>query len=39
MMSYGTTDERAWMLDEAAAEPIVKAAVDGGVFNKWAAQN
>ncbi len=30
-MSYGTTDERAWMLDEAAAEPIVKAAVDGGV--------
>jgi aryl-alcohol dehydrogenase-like predicted oxidoreductase len=31
MMSYGTTDERAWMLDEAAAEPIVKAAVDGGV--------
>jgi 1-deoxyxylulose-5-phosphate synthase len=31
MMSYGTTAERAWMLDEAAAEPIVKAAVDGGV--------
>jgi len=31
MMSYGTQDERAWHLDEAAAEPIVKAAVDGGV--------
>ena len=31
MMSYGTTTEGAWMLDEAAAEPIVKAAVDGGV--------
>jgi 1-deoxyxylulose-5-phosphate synthase len=31
MMSYGTTAERTWMLDEAAAEPIVKAAVDGGV--------
>ncbi len=31
MMSYGTTAESAWMLDEAAAEPIVKAAVDGGV--------
>ena len=31
MMSYGTAAERAWMLDEAAAEPIVKAAVDGGV--------
>ena len=31
MMSYGTAAERAWHLDEAAAEPIVKAAVDGGV--------
>ena len=32
MMSYGGTQaERAWHLDEAAAEPIVKAAVDGGV--------
>ena len=31
MMSYGTTAERAWHLDEAAAEPIVKAAVDGGI--------
>jgi 1-deoxyxylulose-5-phosphate synthase len=31
MMSYGSQDERAWHLDEAAAEPIVKAAIDGGV--------
>src|SRR5205809_3531476 len=31
MMSYGTQAERAWHLDEAAAEPIVKAAVAGGV--------
>jgi aryl-alcohol dehydrogenase-like predicted oxidoreductase len=31
MMSYGSQAERAWHLDEAAAEPIVKAAIDGGV--------
>jgi 1-deoxyxylulose-5-phosphate synthase len=31
MMSYGTAAERAWHLDEAAAEPIIKAAIDGGV--------
>jgi 1-deoxyxylulose-5-phosphate synthase len=31
MMSYGSQTEQAWHLDEAAAEPIVKAAVDGGV--------
>jgi aryl-alcohol dehydrogenase-like predicted oxidoreductase len=31
MMSYGSQTERAWHLDEAAAEPIVKAAVEGGV--------
>ena len=31
MMSYGTGSERPWVLDEDAAEPIVKAAVDGGV--------
>ena len=31
MMSYGTEAERAWHLDEAAAEPIVKAAADGGI--------
>ena len=31
MMSYGSQAERAWHLDEAAAEPLVKAAIDGGV--------
>ena len=31
MMSYGIQAERAWHLDEAAAEPIVEAAVEGGV--------
>src|ERR1017187_9767605 len=31
MMSYGSQAERAWPLDESAAEPIVKAAVEGGV--------
>ncbi len=31
MMSYGSQAERTWHLDEAAAEPIVKAAVDGGI--------
>jgi 1-deoxyxylulose-5-phosphate synthase len=31
MMSYGNNSERAWVLDEDAAEPIVKAAVDGGI--------
>jgi 1-deoxyxylulose-5-phosphate synthase len=31
MMSFGNDSERPWVLDEAAAEPIVKAAVDGGV--------
>jgi 1-deoxyxylulose-5-phosphate synthase len=31
MMSYGSQAERAWHLDEGAAEPIVKAAIDGGV--------
>ena len=31
MMSFGSQAERAWHLDEAAAEPIVKAALDGGV--------
>ena len=31
MMSYGTDPGRAWMLDEAAAEPIVRRAVDGGI--------
>src|ERR1700730_66193 len=31
MMSYGNDSDRPWVLDEAAAEPIVKAAADGGV--------
>jgi 1-deoxyxylulose-5-phosphate synthase len=31
MMSYGNDSERPWVLDEDAAEPIVRAAVDGGV--------
>src|SRR2546421_6841979 len=31
MMSFGNASERPWVLDETAAEPIVKAAVDGGV--------
>ena len=31
MMSFGNDSDRAWALDEDAAEPIVRAAVDGGV--------
>ncbi len=31
MMSYGNDSDRAWALDEQAAEPIVRAAVEGGV--------
>src|SRR5258707_14093630 len=31
MMSFGNDSERAWVLDEDAAEPIVRAAVDGGI--------
>ena len=31
MMSYGNDSDRPWVLDEQAAEPIVKAAADGGV--------
>jgi 1-deoxyxylulose-5-phosphate synthase len=31
MMSFGDNSERPWVLDEGSAEPIVKAAVDGGV--------
>jgi 1-deoxyxylulose-5-phosphate synthase len=31
MMSYGSQAERAWHLDEAAAEPIVAAAIEGGI--------
>jgi 1-deoxyxylulose-5-phosphate synthase len=31
MMSYGRSGERPWALDEAAAEPIVRRAVDSGI--------
>ena len=32
MMSYGSKTERAWHLTEADAQPLVKAAADGGVM-------
>jgi aryl-alcohol dehydrogenase-like predicted oxidoreductase len=31
MMSYGASDERPWALDEEAAEPIVRRAVESGI--------
>ncbi|HMD57518.1 MAG TPA: aldo/keto reductase [Solirubrobacteraceae bacterium] len=31
MMSFGNDSDRPWVLDEHAAEPIVRAAVEGGV--------
>jgi len=31
MMSFGRNDGRPWALDEAAAEPIVRRAVEGGI--------
>jgi 1-deoxyxylulose-5-phosphate synthase len=31
MMSYGRHESRPWTLDEAAAEPIVRTAVEGGI--------
>ena len=31
MMSFGNDSDRAWALDEEAAEPIVRAAVEGGI--------
>ena len=31
MMSYGNDSERAWVIDEDAAEPLVKTAVEGGI--------
>src|SRR5580658_7553514 len=31
MMSFGNDSDRPWVLDEEAAEPIVRAAVEGGV--------
>jgi aryl-alcohol dehydrogenase-like predicted oxidoreductase len=32
MMSYGNDSDRPWALDEDAAGPIVKAAVEAGIF-------
>jgi aryl-alcohol dehydrogenase-like predicted oxidoreductase len=32
MMSFGRHESRRWALDETAAEPIVRRAVDGGVI-------
>jgi 1-deoxyxylulose-5-phosphate synthase len=32
MMSFGNDSDRPWVLDEDAAEPIVRAAADGGVI-------
>jgi aryl-alcohol dehydrogenase-like predicted oxidoreductase len=31
MMSYGTHESRPWTLDEDAAEPILRRAVEGGI--------
>ena len=31
MMSYGAHESRPWALDESEAEPIVRAAVEGGI--------
>ncbi|MGO8906342.1 MAG: aldo/keto reductase [Solirubrobacteraceae bacterium] len=31
MMSFGNDSDKAWVLDEDAAEPIVRAAVEGGI--------
>jgi 1-deoxyxylulose-5-phosphate synthase len=31
MMSYGNESDRPWVLDEASTEPIVRAAVEGGI--------
>jgi aryl-alcohol dehydrogenase-like predicted oxidoreductase len=31
MMSYGNDSDRPWVLDEAAAEPIIRQAVEGGI--------
>jgi aryl-alcohol dehydrogenase-like predicted oxidoreductase len=32
MMSFGDKSSRQWVLEEGAAEPLVKAAADGGVI-------
>src|SRR3974377_2461167 len=31
MMSFGNDSDRPWVLDEDGADPIVRAAVEGGV--------
>lgn len=31
MMSYGKTETRQWAIDEDAAEPIIRRAVEGGI--------
>jgi aryl-alcohol dehydrogenase-like predicted oxidoreductase len=31
MMSYGDNSDRPWVLDETAAEPIIRRAVEGGI--------
>ena len=31
MMGFGNDSDRPWVIDEDAAEPIVRAAVEGGV--------
>src|SRR5262245_1714678 len=31
MMSYGNESDRQWALDEEAAEPIIRRAVEGGI--------
>jgi 1-deoxyxylulose-5-phosphate synthase len=31
MMSYGNDSDRPWVLDESAAEPIIRRAVEGGI--------
>ncbi len=32
MMSFGNDSDRPWVLDEGAAEPIVRTAVEGGII-------
>jgi 1-deoxyxylulose-5-phosphate synthase len=32
MMGFGNNSDRPWVIDEEAAEPIVRAAADGGVI-------
>jgi aryl-alcohol dehydrogenase-like predicted oxidoreductase len=32
MMSFGNNSDRPWVLDEEAADPLVRAAVEGGIY-------